>query len=452
MRRAAAILVLATSIAGLSGCGGPGAAAAPQVVADANTVARAAASGQNAVEDWATIVLPAITNPGEPRPPVSSEVVATTIHLAVYDAVVAIEGGYQPYAKAIEAPRGASLRAAIATAAYRTARGRVAASQFAYLDQKYGDYLADIPGGPAKDDGVQVGGAAAAGVLALRAHDGFADTVAYTCSAKLLPMGEFQPNGGCGTEPVDAKIARVKPFTFSDPAQFRPHGPDRFASPRWVRDFNEVKAYGRADSAVRTPEQTDLVYFWSEHAYVFWTRNLVALAFAKHLDEAGTARLFAMAHTAASDASIAGFEAKYFYRSWRPRTAIPRATEDGNAKTASEQAWSPLLTVNHPEYPSGHGFFSTALTDAVAEFFGTRRMTWTLVASKNTVPQLVRTERTYQSLDAVMRDISDARVWAGLHFRNSMRQGGALGDRVEKHVMKGYFRPIRSRDDASAKP
>jgi hypothetical protein len=141
--------------------------------------------------------------------------------------------------------------------------------------------------------------------------------------------GEFEPDGGCGTQPVDAKLARVKPFTFGDPAQFRPNGPDPFTSGRWVEDFDEVKAYGRSDSSVRTPEQTDVAYFWSEHGYVHWNPNLIGLALARDLDVLETARLFAMAYTAASDAVIAGVEAKYFYRTWRPRTAIPRATEDG---------------------------------------------------------------------------------------------------------------------------
>ena len=141
-----------------------------------------------------------------------------------------------------------------------------------------------------------------------------------------------------------------------------------------------------------------------------------------------------MAYTATSDAVIAGFEAKYFYRTWRPRTAIPRAGDDGNPKTAPDPTWTPLLTVNHPEYPSGHGFVSTALTEAVATFFGTDQVEWTIVTSKDAVPQLVQTERTYKNLKALMDDVGDARVWAGLHYRNTMTEGSALGRQVAKHV------------------
>jgi hypothetical protein len=429
MRRHLAVLVL-TASSGLVACGSSAPAATGK-----------APSAENPVTEWASIIQPAVHSTAEPRPPGSSEVLHTIVHLAVYDAVVAIERGHEPYATAIKAPKGADVNAAVATAAYRAARGRVAPSQFAYLDEQYGPYMASIPDSRAKADGIEVGEAAAAGLLARRADDGFGNAVTYHCSAVPPPVGEFEPNGGCGTEPVDAKGAQITPFTFDDPARFRPDGPDAFTSDRWVKDFDEVKAYGRADSSVRTPEQTDICYFWSEHAYVHWNRNLIGLAVARHLDVAETARLFAMAHTAASDAVIAGLEAKYFYRTWRPRTAIPRAGEDGNPRTEPDPTWTPLLSVNHPEYPSGHSFYTTAVTDAVAQFFGTSELPWTLVTSKEAVPQLVRTERTYESLGAIMDDVNDARVWCGLHYRNTMTEGAELGRRVARHVLDGSFRP-----------
>lgn len=398
-------------------------------------------AGQNAVTDWATIVQPSIHNASVPRPPASSEVLHTIVQLAVYDAVVAIEGGsLDPYGAAIEAPSGADVRAAVATAAYLTARGRVAPSQHAYLDAQYAVYLAGIPDGQAKTDGIAVGTAAAAAMLALRANDGFDAVVPYNCSAVPPPYAEFEPNAGCGTQPVDTKIGQVTPFTYGDPADFLPRGPDEFRSERWVRDYNETKDYGRADSTRRTAEQTDIAYFWSEHAYVHWNRNLNNLAIAQGLGTLDTARLLAMAHTAAADAVIAGFYAKYAFRFVRPRTAIPRAAEDGNSGTAADATWAPLLTVNHPEYPSAHGFWSTALTDAVARFFGTRDLTWTITTSQAAVPQVVQTQRTYTGLNQIMEQIDDARVWAGLHWRNSMKDGGKLGARVAGHVLKQHFR------------
>ena len=429
MNRYLTRIMAATLITGLAACGGlPSAEAGP--------------AAPNAVTEWASIIQPSIHSANEPRPPGSAEVLHTIIHLAVYNAVVAIEGGYEPYKKPVQAPQGADLTAAVATAAYRAARGRVAQSQFAYLDEQYASYMKGIPAGRAKIDGIEVGEAAAAGILALREGDGFANPVDYQCSATPPPAGEFEPDGGCGTQPVDAKIAQVTPFTFNDPAQFRPDGPDALTSNKWVEDFNEVKDYGRADSSVRTKEQTDLVYFWSEHGYVHWNRNLINLAIARDLGVVDTARLFAMAHTAASDAAIAGFDAKYFFRVWRPRTAIPRAAEDGNPGTEPDPTWAPLLKVNHPEYPAGHAFFSTALTEAVAKFFGTDKVEWTIETSQAAVPQVVQTKRTYKSFKALMDDVDDARVWAGLHYRNSMRDGATIGSQVAKHVAKNYFGEI----------
>jgi hypothetical protein len=143
-----------------------------------------------------------------------------------------------------------------------------------------------------------------------------------------------------------------------------------------------------------------------------------------------------------SDAVIAGFEAKYYYSVWRPRTAIPRADTDGNPDTDADPTWKPLLLVNHPEYPSGHGFWSMALLESVASFFGRNKLNWTLVTSKAAVPALVKTERTYDHVNALMREIGDARVWGGLHWRHAVRHGEQIGRRVAAHVTKNYFRPL----------
>ena len=402
----------------------------------------------NAVTDWELIVQQAVHNASAPRPPASALVLHAVVVLAMYDAVMAIEGGYEPYAATIQAWPGSDARAAVATAAYLTARARVASSQVAYLDQQYAAYLAGIPDGQAKADGIAVGQEAASAMLALRANDGFNNVVLYQCSSIPPPAGEFEPNTGCPTQPtdpqpVDTKVGQIAPFTFRDPDRFRPNGPDSLTSRRYTKDFVEVRDYGRSDSAIRSPEQTDIAYFWSENAYVHWNRNLVGLAVSYGLNLRETARLFAMAHTAAADALIAGFEAKYYYAYWRPRTAIPRADTDGNPDTDVDPTWTPLLTVNHPEYPSAHGFLSTALTDAVGAFFGTNRITWTIVTSKSAVPQIVLTERTYDDLNGIMREIDDARVWAGLHWRNSMRDGDWIGRKVASHVVQHFFRPTQ---------
>jgi hypothetical protein len=400
----------------------------------------------NAVTDWAVIVQRTIHNPAAPRPPGSSQILFAMAQLAVYDAVMAIEGGYEPFAADIDPAPDSDVRAAVATAAYLTAVERVAASERPGLTAQYSAYVGAIPDGPAKSDGIRVGEEAAAAMLALRADDGFDRVVNYECTSVPPEIGEFEPNAGCGTQPVDAKLGQVRPYTFDDPTRFRPDGPSPLESREYARDFVETRDYGAVNSTVRTDEQKDVAYFWSEHALVHWNRNLIGLAEHYLLDIRQTARLFAMAHTAAADAVIAGFDAKYFFRHWRPRTAIPLADADGNPRTPADPSWAPLLSVNHPEYPSAHGFWSTALTDAVADFFRTTRVSWTIKTDPAAVPQVVRTERSYSNLNAISRDIDDARVWAGLHWRSSMRDGNQIGRKVAKHVTGRCFRPTHSRD------
>lgn len=405
----------------------------------------ARAETPNPVIQWAELIQPAIHAPSAPRSAGTSQILHTMAMLAVYDAVVAIEGGTEPFAARIEAAPHADRGAAVATAAYVVVRPRVAPARVAYLDETYATYMAGIGDGLARTEGVRVGRAAAEAVLALRAADNFTLVVPYSCSATPVPVGEFEPDSGCpaspsSTQPVDVKVGQIRPFTFRDITVLRPTGPSPLGSAVYVRDYEETRLYGRIDSVVRSPEQTDVAYFWAENPYVHWNRNLIALAMQAGLDTPRTARLFALVHTSASDAVIAGFEAKYHYRAWRPRTAIPRGDSDPNDRTDIDPTWRPLLMVNHPEYPSGHAFWSTAVVGAVSSFFGTTQVDWTITTSKAAVPQLVQTSRTYGDLGDLLMEIGNARIWAGLHWRNSMERGAGIGARVAGHVSNHYFR------------
>jgi hypothetical protein len=170
------------------------------------------------------------------------------------------------------------------------------------------------------------------------------------------------------------------------------------------------------------------------------------LAIRARLNVRETARFFALVHTAAADSIIVGFNAKYTYRAWRPRTAILQADADGNPDTDPDPTWTPLLSVNHPEYPSAHAFWSSAVTEIVAKYFGTGNLSWTLSGNQTAVPQLVQTERRYHNLKAINREIDDARVWSGLHWRHSMRDGDRIGREVAERVFESYFRPIHKRE------
>ena len=403
----------------------------------------------NVVTQWAAIVQQSIHNAAAPRSAGSSQVLHTMVHLAVHDAVAAIEGGYSPYraSKSKHRERDADVKAAVATAAYLTARGRVAPTQVAYLDQEYANFMAGLPEGPAKADGIRIGTGSAATLLEARAGDGFSNVLLYQCSEVPPPPGEFAPDTGCPSaatdpQPVDAKVGQITPYTFTKRAGFKPRRPRAMTSRTYTADFIETRDFGRADSLVRTAEQTDIAFFWSENPYVHWNRNLTALAIAQQLDVRETALMFAMVQTAVSDAVIVGFEAKYRYAFWRPRTAIPQADADGNDLTDADPSWRPLLSVNHPEYPSGHGFWSTALIDAVAGFFGTDEVSWTIVTSKVAVPRVEQTTRTYSNLEDLKREIVNARIWGGLHWRFSTAAGEEIGGRVARHVTR-LFRIAR---------
>ena len=325
----------------------------------------------------------------------------------------------------------------------RKARARVDPSQARSLDTAYASYIARIADGRSKKDGIQVGETAAAALLALRKDDGYAEAVEYRCNSNPPGIGEFEPDGGCGAQPVDAKLAAMTPYTFSDPGQFAPGGPREIVSAGYTKEFIETRDYGRRDSTRRTDDQTDVAHFWSENTYVHWNRNLMELALERELSTADAARLFAMVHSASADAIIVGFNAKYRHRYWRPLTAIRRAEADGNPDTAGDPEWIPLLNVNHPEYPAAHAFWSAALTGMVASFFGTRNLSWTIRTSSTAVPQVRQTARTYTDLTAIVREIENARVWAGLHWRHSTVDGARIGHQVAAHVSQEFFGPAR---------
>lgn len=406
-----------------------------------------AQSHQNAVIHWANVVQQSIHNAAAPRSAGSSEVLHTMVHLAVYDAVVAIEGGSQPFASNIPYTPGADVKAAIATAAFQTARPRVLASQRPALEQEYQRYMAEIPTSWAKGEGVRIGWQSASTMLKLRADDRYNNVVTYSCSSTPTPTGEFDPDSGCPTspaspQPVDVKLGQIKPYVLTHPQFFRPGPPPAMTSDEYTNDFAEVHDFGRDNSTFRTAEQTDIAHFWSENPYVHWNRNLVRLAVSQNLGVRDTARLFAMVHTSVSDAIIIGFEAKYYYRTWRPRTAIPRASEDGNPLTVADSEWKPLLLVNHPEYPSGHGFWSGALLYAVQSFFQSADVTWTLETSKTAVPKVEKTQRTFTSLYDLEENIQNARIYGGLHYRFSISTGELIGDGVALVVLSQHFGTI----------
>jgi hypothetical protein len=405
------------------------------VAATAQTTARTSVTTAqgNAVIDWNEIAQKAIV-PG--RPPGGGAVLQGIVQAAIYDATVAIEGGYEPFIASPTVSRPASTAAAVAAAAHDVLVVRVPL-QAAYVEDQYAAYLAAIPDGPAKTNGITVGEEVAQAILAWRANDHFDDTVPY--EQPPPGPGVFEPV--LPTTPVDVKLTRVTPLTLTSNSQFRPDGPNPLTSAEYAEDFNEVKAFGRVDSTVRTPEQTDVARFWSDNAAVQWPRALRALALEKGLGLAQTARMLTLMHVAVADAILACFDAKYHYLFWRPIHAIRRADTDGNPATEADPTWTPLLFVNHPEYPGAHGCFTTAVTETMAAFFGTDKVAFSVDSTVSTVTQKTR---YYERFSDAAKEVYDARTWAGLHFRNSTMEGAWIGKKVAGYVVADFFRPLDS--------
>jgi hypothetical protein len=354
------------------------------------------------------------------------------VHAAIYDAAVAVEGGYHPYHVSPVVPPGASLDAAVATAAHRVLVGLFPGQQ-ADLDQAYDTSLAGIPEGEPKTDGIAAGEEVGAGILDLPTDEGLNATVPY-----VQPQpgpGVYEPTANA--TPLGTKLPLVVPLALQAGSQFRPDGPSPLSSEEYAADLEQVKELGRFDSTVRTEEQTNVALFWTDHDIPQWNRNLVRLAAERGLGAVQTARMLAMVHVAGSDAMIACFDAKYHYLSWRPLHAIQRADTDGNPLTEPDPTWQPLRpTPNHPEYPSAHACHSTAITVALESFFGTGAVSFSLDSL------VTGATRHYDRLKDVVQEVNRARVWAGFHFRNSDQEGCALGRKVGRFVVENFFQPL----------
>jgi hypothetical protein len=371
------------------------------------------------------------------------------IQVAVYDATVAVRGAhnkksrtYKPFIADIVAPAGADLNAAIATAAFRVGHERVNSNPTARSNYRnaYEAYLAGIPDGQAKADGIAVGEAAAQAVLAARANDNFYNTAAYTNPAadpgvwQSAPVATPYATAGAN----DYAMAFTMPLTASSPDARRIKPPPRLTNGKYRRDFEETKALGALAAATRTPEMTNVVQFWTESGFTLWSRNVRDIVTARGLDEFDAARVLAAFSVATGDAMLACFESKYAHMFWRPWQAIQLADVDGNPRTQPDPAWTPTVRANHPEYPAGHGCYAGAATKALELLFGDFPVTltstgaqvagWPVVASAN-----------YDSLDEINDDNANARVWGGLHWRTTMERSSRWTARIAKNAVCAEF-------------
>ena len=399
------------------------AVSAPPVVLSANQT--------HAVSYWHDVAAATVnasgmaaTTPEEQRTVFNVDL--ATVSLAVYDAVAAIDGRFKLFGPALAAPSAdASAVAAAGAAAYGVLRVLFPNRASAY-ESAYAGFISGLPSGEARDRGVALGTEAARNILAMRANDG--RSIALAAYTAGTAPGKFR-----GANPANRFYPAIKPFVMSRIDQFRPPPPPTLDSPAYAADFAEVNGYGGAASTIRSAGQLEMARFHTEQPSAFLSRNFGQ--FAKTTSNlADAARLMALIYVTSAEAINACFEAKYFYESWRPQSAIPLADTDGNAYTDADPGWTPVEpTPNHPEYPAAHGCTAGSLGEVLRQYYGTTAVSFTL-DSKAT-----GTTRTYPSTNAMIDEFKMARIYGGMHFRYSSEAGAELGTKVAAFVLQNRF-------------
>jgi hypothetical protein len=419
------------------------------ILAVGATVSLSAASAENhkpalvppdAVVTWNTNTVNAVRASLPTKFQTDGMVYMSYVQAAVYDAVTKLSGRYAPYHDfTFTVVPGASVQAAVAAAA-RTTLNHYLPDQQPAVDTKYTAYLTTLTGDVA--NGVAVGEAAANDIIAFRTGDGLgAATPSYGQNGPILP-GQWQllPNQKVQTP----SLATMRPFLLEGASQFRAEPPPALTSRQYARDLNETQAYGALNSTVRTPEQTAIAFFWvgnNINQYNFAMQSIIA----QHsMDLVDAAHLLAMGEIVSTDAGIACYDSKFFYQAWRPTAAIQNADKDGNPDTTADTAWQPLLALpGHPEYPSQHGCFTSAFTDALAAALHTDHVDVTMGGGQNGSSILTTTQH-FDNVRDIQKQVIDARVWLGFHFRNSVKQGVELGNNVAEYELERYFKRVRS--------
>jgi hypothetical protein len=363
------------------------------------------------------------------------------VHGAVYDAVNAIDGRYQPYLGSPSAMSWYSKDAAAVTAAYRVLVSptlRVPESRRVELAGLYTSSLAAIPPGAAKDGGIAVGDAAATAMIAARADDRRFGDFRFTVPTEPAP-GQWVPTSDPPVNDPNAWIARVKTFLIEDPSRFASDGPDALTSTEYATEFAEVKAIGAMTGSTRTIDQSNAATFWAQHPTATWSNTFRSLAVDRGLSITENARLFAMLYLTGADALISCWDDKARWSFWRPVTAIRRAATDGNPATEADPSWSSFIaTPPYPDHPSGHGCISGSIVYTLQDFFGTDKMSLRVVRPDNAT-------RSFARFSHAIKEIIDARVWSGIHFRKADVDGANIGKHVAHWRQKHYFQSMDSK-------
>ena len=381
------------------------------------------------------------------------------VHVAIHDALNAIDRRSQPYVFDDTSDPGASVDAAVAAAARDVLVTAIGGLPFPFqgcidaglarVEADYAIALAAIPDGQAKADGIAVGQAAAAAIIQLRSGDGSDTPLVVPTFEEGDEPGEYRFTPG--TPFVFAPgWGEVTPFAQRDGSQFRPGRPYKLTSPQYATDFNEVKRLG-GDGVItpsgRTDEQTEIALFWVESSPLMWNRIARSVSTAEGLGPWENARLFGLLNMALADGYIGTFDAKYHYLFWRPVTAIRLADTDGNPATTVDPTWTPLLgNPPIPDYPSGHATEGGAAAEVLSRFFHTDKMSFSVCSF--TLPTGQRcsdgspTLRHYTRFSEAMDENAVSRIYVGFHFRDAVETGSRHGERIGTWTVNRYMRPV----------
>jgi len=380
------------------------------------------------ITDWNVAAADIVVAAGMPPPPANRTL--AIVQTAVYEAVNAITKRYPADRVTLDAAPGASIDAAVA-AANRAALAALVPAQRAAIDAAAQKALNAIPDGPGKTAGIALGEQAAAMIVAMCADDGAAAPERYR---PATTAGVYVPT----VIPAAPQWGQRRPWVMTTSDQFRPGPPPALRSDVWARDYNEIKAVGAKNSTTRTPAQTDIARFWEATAPTIYYPLVRSVADAPGRDVTQNARLFAVAGEAIDDALIAVFEAKYHYGFWRPVTAIRNGETDGNDATERDAGWLPLIdTPMHPEYPCAHCIVSGAVGAVLAVEIGNGPSP-TLRTRSPTAPGM---ERSWSNVDDFMAEVAVARIYDGVHYRNSTEVGTAMGKKIGALAAANALRP-----------
>jgi PAP2 superfamily protein len=351
-------------------------------------------------------------------------------HIAIHDALNAVTPFYRQFAF-----HGRDSSADPIAAAAQAAHD-VALSQYpgerARLDMELASWLAQVPSEPRKARGVSLGSQSAAAILAARAGDGWDFQGSYTFSSEIGAYQTTPPFNGFVFQP-GFRFAR--PFGLSTPSQFRPAPPPALSSAEYAAAYNEVKNFGRADSAVRTADQSLYAVWWMEFTEGSVNRLARQLVTQRksHLWQA--ARLFALLNMGFFDGYVADWDSKFAHNHWRPYTAIRQAGLDNNPATELDAAWEPLRTTPpHPEYVSAHSTSCGASFEILRRTLGDAPFTMETTTAPPGMPA-----RSFPNFSAAAAECADSRVRLGWHFRYATDAGVVLGRAVADWLVGNHL-------------